>query len=212
MLDLDFIRENTEKVKSAIKNRGLSIDLNKLLDLDNQRRKILQEIDELRHKKNIFSDEVSRLIAEKKDPKEKVNQSKTVAEEVKSLENKLCDFQQQFGSFILNIPNIPHESVPVGDASCNKIVRSWGKVREFDFTPRTHLEIGEHLDIIDFPRATKLTASNFSLFKGDGARLQRALISFMLDLHSGKHGYKEIWPPALVNRSSMTATGQLPKL
>ncbi|MCX5657481.1 MAG: serine--tRNA ligase [Candidatus Omnitrophica bacterium] len=213
MLDLNFIRENTEKVKTAIKNRNLKIDLDVLINLDIERRKVLQELDELRHDRNIFSEEVGRLMAEKKDAKEKIAQSKTVAEKIKQLETKFYEIEKRMSTLVLNIPNIPHESVPVGkDASSNKIVRSWGKVREFDFTPRTHLEIAEHLDIVDFPRSAKITGSNFILFKGDGARLERSLINFMLDLHTKKHGYKEIWPPALVNRASMTATGQLPKL
>ncbi len=213
MLDLKFIRESPDRVRTAIKNRGVKVDLDSLLKLDAERRKILQELDELRHKRNALSDEVSKLLAARKDAKEKIAQSRIVAEKIKKLEEDLSDIEEEADILVMNVPNIPHESVPIGpDASYNKVVRSWGKQREFDFTPRTHLELGEHLDIIDFPRAAKLTGSNFALFKGDGARLQRALINFMLDLHTQKHGYKEIWPPALVNRSSMTATGQLPKL
>jgi len=213
MLELKFIRENPDKVKTAIKNRNLKIDLDALLNLDAERRKILQELDQLRSERNILSDEVSKLMAAKKDAKEKISQSKSVGEKIKSLEEKSAEIEKELDILVLNIPNIPHESVPVGpDASHNKIVRSWGKVREFDFPARTHLEIGEYLDILDLPRASKLTGSNFVLFKGEGARLQRALISFMLDLHTTKHGYTEIWPPALVNRASMTATGQLPKM
>ncbi len=213
MLDLNFIRENTEKVKAAIKNRNLKIDLDVLINLDAERRKVLQELDELRHERNIFSEEVGKLMAAKKDAKEKIALSKAVAEKIKQLETRFSEVEKGMNTLVLNIPNIPHESVPAGkDASFNKIIRSWGKVREFDFTPRTHLEIVEHLDIVDFPRSAKVTGSNFILFKGDGARLERSLINFMLDLHTKKHGYKEIWPPALVNRASMTATGQLPKL
>jgi seryl-tRNA synthetase len=213
MLDLKFIRENPDKVKMAIKNRNLKVDLEGLLKLDSERRKILQELDRLRSERNMLSEQVSKLIAAKKDAKEKIVQSKSVGDKIKDLEAKLAEIEKQMSNQILNIPNIPHESVPVGpDATYNKIVRSWGKPREFDFTPRTHLEIGGHLDILDLPRASKLTGSNFVLFKAEGARLQRALINFMLDLHTQKHGYKEVWPPALVNRASMTATGQLPKL
>ncbi|MCM8783953.1 MAG: serine--tRNA ligase [Candidatus Omnitrophica bacterium] len=214
MLDLKFIRENPDKVRIALKNRGMKDDLlNDLLRIDTERRGLLNDLEELRRKRNLLSDEVGRLLQDKKNAQEKIIESKKVGSKIKELEGDLDSLEKKLKNLLLNLPNIPHDSVPVGpDASYNKIVRSWGKPRDFTFTPRTHLELGEYLDIIDFPRAAKLAGSNFVLFKGEGAKLQRALIDFMLDLHTKKHGYKEVWPPVLVNRTSMTATGQLPKL
>ncbi|MGE4357016.1 MAG: serine--tRNA ligase [Candidatus Omnitrophota bacterium] len=214
MLDLKFIRENPDKIRTALRNRGLKEDLlDNLLQVDTKRRELLRDLEELRRKRNLLSEEVGRLIQEKKNPQEKIAESKKVGEKIKEREEVLDKLETELKDLLLNIPNIPHDSVPVGpDASYNKIVRVWGEPRKFSFTPRTHLELGEYLDIIDFPRAAKLAGSNFVLFKGKGAKLQRALIDFMLDLHTKKHGYREIWPPALVNRASMTATGQLPKL
>ncbi|MCM8798834.1 MAG: serine--tRNA ligase [Candidatus Omnitrophica bacterium] len=214
MLDLKFIRENPEKVRKALKDRGMSGEiLENLLHIDAERRALLRDLEDLRHQRNLISEEISKLLQNKENSQEKIMEAKKIGEDVDRLEGRLSQLDEKLKDLLLNIPNIPHESVPVGtDSSYNKVVRTWGEPKEFDFTPRTHLELGEYLDIIDFPRAAKLVGSNFALFKGDGARLQRALIDFMLDLHTKKHRYKEIWPPALVNRMSMTATGQLPKL
>lgn len=212
MLDIKFIRENLEPVKTAIKNRGMKVDLAEFINLDKKRKQVLLKLDELRKEKNIANDEISALLKEKKDPKKKIKTMKVIAEEIDELEKEDKDANIKLKEVLLNIPNIPHESVPIGDAKANKIVRSWAEPRKFDFSPRTHIELGEHLDIMDLPRAAKIVGSNFVLFKGAGAKLQRALIDFMLDLHTQKHGYKEVWPPALVNRQSMTGTGQLPKL
>ncbi len=212
MLDIKFIRENLGIVKAAIKNRGMKLDLGEFIALDKEKRQVQLKLEELRREKNIANDEITKLLKEKKDSKKKIKAMKVIAEGIDSLEEKEKEIDMKLKNILFNIPNIPHETIPVGDATANKVVRSWGKPREFDFTPRSHMELCEHLDIMDLPRAAKITGSNFVLFKGDGARLQRALIDFMLDLHTKKHGYKEIWPPALVNRQSMTATGQLPKL
>lgn len=213
MLDLKFIRENTDKVKKAIKDRGLAVDVDGLLSLDEKRRRILKEVEDIKHKKNVASDEIAKSLKEKKDAKTKIAEMKAISEKEKKLEDDLKVIEKELQEALFNIPNIPHESIPVGkDPSANKIVRQWGKERKFDFEPRTHLELGEYLDILDFLRAAKIVGSNFPLFKGDGAGLERALINFMLDLHTKKHGYKEIFPPFLVNRASMTGTGQLPKL
>lgn len=213
MLDLKFIRENTDKVKKAIRDRGIMVDIEGLLSFDEKRRTILKEVEDIKHKKNVASDEIAKLLKDKKDAKAKISEMKAISEKEKKLEEDLKAIEKELQGELFNIPNIPHESIPVGkDASANKIIRSWGKEKKFDFEPRTHLELGEYLDILDFPRAAKITGSNFPLFKGDGARLERALINFMLDLHTEKHGYKEIFPPFLVNRASMTGTGQLPKL
>ena len=213
MLDLKFIRENTDKVKKAIKDRGLTVDINRLLSLDEKRRKVLKEVEDIKHKKNVASDEIAKLLKGKKDAKAKIAEMKAISEAEKRLEVELKTVEKELQGALFDVPNIPHESIPVGrDSSANKIIRQWGEQRKFDFEPRTHLQLGEYLDILDFPRAAKIVGANFPLFKGDGARLERALINFMLDLHTKKHGYKEIFPPFLVNRASMTGTGQLPKL
>ncbi|MEK6727947.1 MAG: serine--tRNA ligase [Candidatus Omnitrophota bacterium] len=212
MLDPKFIRENIDLVKETIKKRNLKLDLNALIKTDNSRRRLLVELEELRARRNKANDEISALLKEKKDPKPKISSMKAISEKIGALEIKLKEFDTELEKLVLTIPNIPHSSIPVGDAGCNKIVRSWGELPKFDFKPATHIEISQHLDIIDLPRATKITGSNFILFKGWGAKLERALFNFMLDLHTKKHGYTEIFPPFLVNRASMTGTGQLPKL
>ena len=211
MLELKFIRENLDLVREALKRRNLNLDLDNLLEIDNKRRKVLAELEELRAKKNKANDEISRLLKEKKDPKEKIGSMKDSASAINSLEKDLNNYDPLIQRILFSIPNIPHSSVPAGDASANKIIRSWGEPKKIE-KARSHIELAEHLDIIDFERAAKISASNFILYKGDGARLERALYNFMLDLHTSKHGYKEIFPPFLVNRASMTGTGQLPKL
>ena len=211
MLELKFIRENLDLVREALKRRNLNLDLDNLLEIDNKRRKVLAELEELRAKKNEANDEISRLLKEKKDPKEKIGSMKDSASAINSLEKDLNNYDPLIQRILFSIPNIPHSSVPLGGASANKIIRSWGEPKKIE-KARSHIELAEHLDIIDFERAAKISASNFILYKGDGARLERALYNFMLDLHTSKHGYKEIFPPFLVNRASMTGTGQLPKL
>ncbi|RKY32806.1 MAG: serine--tRNA ligase [Candidatus Omnitrophota bacterium] len=212
MLDIKFIRDNLELVKTSIKNRGLKIDLEEIIQIDNSRREVLKELDSLRAKKNEANREISALLKAKKDVKPKIAAMKEAADKIDALEAKLKEINPSLESSLLNIPNIAHYSVPVGDASKKEISSSWGKKRDFDFPPVSHIELAENLDIIDFPRATKISATNFILYKGWAAKLERALINFMLDLHTKKHGYTEIFPPFLVNRASMTGTGQLPKL
>jgi len=212
MLELKFIRENLDLVKDALRKRNSKLEIDGLIELDDKRRKVLLELEDLRAKKNLANDEISKLLKEKQDPKEKIASMKDIAIRIDSLEKELKEHEPQLSRMLLNIPNIPHASIPVGDAGANKIVRSWGEPKRIANAARSHIELAEHLDIIDFTRATKLTASNFILYKGDGARLERALYNFMLDLHTSKHGYKEIFPPFLVNRASMTGTGQLPKM
>ncbi len=212
MLDIKFIREKLDAVKKSIQDRSLKLDLDGLIKLDDSRRKALTELEDLRAQKNKANDEISALLKAKKDAKLKIGSMKKTAERIDQLEDELKEISLELDKLLLVIPNIPHASVPVGDASCKKIVRSWGELPKFDFKPASHIELSQHLDIIDFGRAAKITGSNFILYKGWGARLERALINFMLDLHTKKHGYTEVFPPFLVNRMSMTATGQLPKL
>ncbi|MDD4894985.1 MAG: serine--tRNA ligase [Candidatus Omnitrophica bacterium] len=212
MLDIKFIRDNQDAVKKSIKERNLKLEIDGLIKLDDSRRKILSELEELRARKNKANDEISALLKEKKDAKDKIASMKKTAERAGQLEAELKEVNLELDKLLLAIPNIPHSSIPVGDASCKKEVRSWGELPKFDFKPATHIELSGRLDIIDFVRATKITGSNFILYKGWGAKLERALINFMLDLHTQKHGYTEVFPPFLVNRASMTGTGQLPKL
>ena len=212
MLDIKFIRENQDLVKKSIKDRGLQLDLAGLIEVDQSRRDILVALEELRRQKNIANDEITHLLKEKKDTKRKIEAMKSTSKKIDELEGRLKDSQEKLNQLLLVVPNIPHTSVPVGDVSANQTVRSWGKLRKFDFPVLTHVEIAEASDMIDFSRAAKITGSNFVLYKGWGARLERALINFMLDLHTRKHGYTEVFPPFLVNRRSMTGTGQLPNL
>ncbi|MBU1998119.1 MAG: serine--tRNA ligase [Candidatus Omnitrophota bacterium] len=212
MLDLRFIRENREVVEKALRDRASKLTLDELFSLDESRRKILVEIEGLRAEKNKANDQITALLKEKKPAVSVISSMKVIAERIDKTEAGLRALDDQLSSILFIIPNIPHSSVPVGEPDKAKIVRSWGKPQEFDFKPLSHIDIAQRLDIIDFNRASKISGSNFILYKGQGAQLERALINFMLDLHTKKHGYTEVFPPFLVNRASMTGTGQLPKM
>ncbi|MDD2688611.1 MAG: serine--tRNA ligase [Candidatus Omnitrophica bacterium] len=212
MLDIKFIRENTDLVKKSIQDRGINLKLDAFIELDNARRKNLSELEGLREQKNKANAEISLLLKEKRDAKPKIVSMKEISDRIDDLEGKLKEIDSELNKILLTIPNIPHVSIPRGDASSNQIVRTFGDVPKFDFPAVTHIELSQHLGLIDFGCASKITASNFVLYKGWGAKLERALFNFMLDLHTAKHGYTEIFPPFLVNRASMTGTGQLPKL
>ena len=205
MLDIKFIRENPDIVKKSIKDRGMKLDLKELLDLDRGKRKMLIEAEELKAEKNKASK------GGKPGP-EIIAKMKSISQKISDLDAKVGEIDQKIGNLVLNIPNIPHDSIPIGSPEANREVRKWGKAPKFDFNPKSHIELGKNLDILDFPRSSKISGPGFCLFKGLGALLERALINFMLDLHTKEHGYKEIFPPFLVNRASMTGTGQLPKL
>ncbi len=213
MLDLKLIRENPDKVREAIKNKREKTDLDLILNLDEQRRKILVEADRLKQKRNEYSKLIAQLIKERKKTDKEITEMKTVSDKISILDQNLRDVEKQLEHWLLRVPNVPHSSVPVGqDEGANQLVREWGEIKKFNFKPLPHWELGQILGILDFPRASKISGSGFILFTGKGALLERALINFMLDLHTQKHGYKEIFPPFLVNRDSMTGTGQLPKL
>jgi seryl-tRNA synthetase len=212
MLDLKFIRDNKDVVKEAIKNRGYKLDIDELLKLDEERRKNLLEVEGLKSQRNKANDEISALMKEKKNPKELIASMKSVSQKIAELDKKVEELDEKIAKITYIIPNIPDKSIPIGGPENNKIVKSWGKNPNFSFNPKDHVKIAEALDIICFGVATKISGSNFILYKGLGARLERALIAFMLDLHTKKHGYTEVFPPFLVNRRSMTGTGQLPKL
>jgi seryl-tRNA synthetase len=212
MFDIKLIRENPDQVKQGLAAKNVVIDLTALGEKDAKRRGLLLRLEELRNRKNAANDEITAIIKEKKDPQEKISSMKGIAAEIDQLEPQVKEIDSEIDQHLLRIPNIPHESVPVGSPEKNKIVRTWGELKKFNFKPKTHMELAEALDIIDFKRATKISASHFILFKREGALLERALINFMLDLHTREHGYVEVFPPVLVNRDSMTATGQLPKM
>jgi len=215
MLDLKFIRENADRVRKMLQDRNALDSLNDLDDLlqcDEERRVLLPEAEELRHRRNEASKKMAVLKKEGKDDPVLVKELREIREKIREIEETISAHEERIRDIVLTIPNMPHPSVPIGeDPSGNVIVRSWGEMPEFDFEPAPHWEIGETLGILEFERASKLAGSNFVLFKGPGARLERALISFMLDLHTQKQGYIEISPPFLANRMMMTGSGQLPK-
>jgi seryl-tRNA synthetase len=211
MLDIRFVRENTESVMKAMRDRGFDFSLDAFLQEEKERRELLLKVEELRNRRNVVSDEIGRLKKEKKDAAAQLEEMKGVSAAIKELDESLRELDERTTSFLLEVPNIPHESVPVGsDEKDNREVRRWGEPRRFDFEPLNHWDLGEMLGIIDFERAARIAGSRFSLLKGQGAKLERALMNFMLDLNTGK-GYTEVFPPILVNRQSMTGTGQLPK-
>ena len=212
MLDIKRIRENIDKVKEGLKAKRAEVDLGAILDLDKQRKEILLKVEALRGKQNAANDEIGRIIKEKNDPKEKIVAMKAISQELDQLAPKLRDAETKINETLIGIPNLPHDSVPVGGPDKNVVVRTWGEPKPFDFKPKTHVELAEALDIIDFKRAAKISGSNFVLYKREGARLERALFNFMLDLHTREHGYTEVFPPFLANTASMTGTGQLPKM
>jgi seryl-tRNA synthetase len=213
MLDLKFIRENVERVKEAVKNKNEKTDIDLILSLDEKRRSLLSEGDELKHQKNLVTEKIAQMKKARQDAKEEIDRMRKVSEQIDSLDEELKEVEEKIDRLLLTVPNVPHSSVPIGfDEDSNVVVRSWGEVPKFDFEPRPHWELGQILGILDLPKAAKVTGTGFLVLTGRGAKLQRALINFMLDLHTKKHGYKEILPPFMANRSSMIGTGQLPKL
>jgi len=212
MFDIKLIRDNPEVALKGLAAKKFKADFKGILKFDEHRRRLLGELDELRSQKNKANDEISQLLKEKKDPKAKIASMKGIAAKIDKLEPKVKDFQTQINAQLIGIPNLPHESVPQGGIALNEQVRTWGEPVSFDFKPKTHLEIAETLGIIDFKRGAKIAGSHFILYMNEGARLERALFNFMLDVHTTEHGYREVFPPFLVNRESMTGTGQLPKM
>ncbi|MBI4372687.1 MAG: serine--tRNA ligase [Candidatus Omnitrophica bacterium] len=214
MLDLKFIREEPEAVKAGLAKKGLKPEeINRLLELDSKRRALLQEVEALKGKRNRANDEISRAKQEKKDPASLINEMKALSQKIDNIDMIVGDIDSNIANIVYSIPNLPDKSTPGGnDAKSNKVVREWGKPIKLPFKAKEHIELGAKLGWVSFERATKIAGSGFALFQGEGAHLVRALINFMLDLHTKKHGYSEVWPPALVNRMSMTGTGQLPKM
>lgn len=212
MLDIKIIRQNPDAIKTALKNRGADADLAGFLKLDEQRRNLLYEVEQLKSKRNQESEEIAKKKKAGESAEELIARMKEVSRKIKEMDEQVNDVETKLQDILLTIPNIPDDSVPVGkDDKDNVEVRRFGEPTTFDFEPKAHWDLGEDLDILDFNRAGKITGSRFTVYKGAGAKLERALINFMLDLHTEKHGYKEILPPFIVNRDSMTGTGQLPK-
>ena len=209
MLSLQFIRENPALVREALGKRQSGEDIDDILAFDERRRSLLTEVEALRARRN----EVSREIGKTGErPPQLIEEMRQIGDRIKSLDEQVGEIEEQLNDLLLRVPNIPHPSVPIGkDESGNIEVRSWGEARKLDFTPKPHWELGESLGIIDFERGSKLSGTRFYVLKGLGAHLQRALISFMLDLHVQEHGYTEMYPPFMVKRECMVGSGNLPK-
>ncbi len=213
MLDPKFIRANPELLKKAVKDKGEKADIDEFLALDEKRRHIIGEVEKLKAERNAASAKVARIKGEKGDASEIISQMKTVGKQIDDLDNRLKDYEERISDILLSIPNIPHQSVPVGQSDEDNVeIRRCGEIRSFDFAPRPHWEIGEMIGGLDIPHGAKVSGSGFYFLTGPGAKLERALINLMLDLHSGEHGYTEVMVPYLVSEDSMRGTGQLPKL
>ena len=213
MLDLKFVRSNSDVVRDSLIRRGEGTDaLDALLAADEKRREILVEVEELKRRRNQASEKVARLKRTGADASEIIDEMKGVSDHIRGFDEELAAVETSISELLLGIPNIPHESVPTGrDDSENVEIRRWGQPRAFEFEPKAHWDLGVALDILDFERASKITGARFAIYKGMGSRLVRALVNFMLDLHTAEHGYTEVFPPFLVNAASMVGTGQLPK-
>ncbi|VAW32687.1 Seryl-tRNA synthetase [hydrothermal vent metagenome] len=213
MLELRFIRENIGLVKDKMAYRGMdSTRIDRFVELDKERRELLTEVEGLRNKRKTVSQQIAKLKAKKEDAADLMADMRQVGGRIKELDGLLSGVETELQQIVMEIPNLCQDTVPGGkDDNDNVELRRWGRERQFSFTPKEHWEIGEALGVLDFERAAKLSGARFAVLKGMASRLERALINFMLDLHTEKHGYEEVLPPFLVNTASMTATGQLPK-
>lgn len=212
MLDLQYLREHPEEVRQRAKLKNVDVDVDTILRVDANRRETLQRAESLRHERRKLSEDIGKRIKAGEDAEPLKEQVRRLGEEIKILEDEAAELEAELKNLLLRVPNLPHESVPVGkDESQNRVVREWGEKPTFDFTPLPHWEIGEKLGIINFEQGSKITGSGFIVYANAGARLQRALINFMLDMHVERHGYREVYPPFVVSREAMTGTGQLPK-
>ena len=212
MLDLKFVRSNLQDITTMIHNRGYDLDLSQFEQLDNERRERLSVLEALRHHRNKVSDDIANMKKKGEDASGVISEMKAVSSKIKEKEKELPRFVEEMEQLLQLIPNIPDKSVPVGrDEKDNPVIRAWGEIKDLEFEPRPHWEIGESLGILDFACAAKLSGARFALYRGAGAALERALINFMLHIHTTEHGYTEILPPFMVNAASMFGTGQLPK-
>jgi len=211
MLARDFLREHTDDYRLALKNRGAKVDLERFLELDGERRRTIASVEQLKNQRNVASQEIAALKKNKEDASAQIEAMKRVGDEIKELDARVGEIEEELNNLELYFPNVPDASVPVGpDETHNRIERTWGEKPQFAFTAKPHWDLGEALGIIDFDRATKITGARFAILSGAGAQLSRALMSFMLDTHTSK-GYREILTPFMVNADSMRGTGQLPK-
>ncbi len=212
MLSVKFVRDDIEAVRRGLAKRGLEVDFGPFLEIEARRRKFLAESEALRGERNRASEEVARCKRSGQDAAEIIARTKSVGDRIRELEEEVRACEAKVEEFLLYLPNLPHASVPEGTCSDdNPVVRTWGEPRKFAFEPKAHWDLGESLGLIDFERGTKITGARFTVLMGQGARLERALINFMLDVHTREHGYTEVLPPFLVNRDSMRGTGQIPK-
>jgi len=213
MLDAKLIRSEPDKVRQSLINRNADTALlDRFLELDEQRRTTLYEVEKLKAERNTVSEEIAKMKKAKQDATSEIERMREVSQRIKQMDADVAEVEARLSESLLNLPNLAHESVPVGkDESANQILRTWGEPRKFDFEPVPHWELATTLDIIDFERGSKISGSGFILYKDLGARLERSLINWMLDVHTREHGYTEVFPPFLINRTSMTGTGQLPK-
>ena len=212
MLDIKILRSNPGLIKEALEKRGTSINLDEFLDLDEKRRQKLAQVEVLKNQRNVVSKDIGKLKKEGQNADDLVEEMAKVGDKIKALDDEVRVIDEKMEEIIMVIPNIPHSSLPAGpDESYNRLERTWGQPPVFNFEPKAHWEIGEKFNVLDFERGAKVTGARFTFYKGLGARLERALINFMLDVHITEHGYTEILPPFMVNRQSMTGTGQLPK-
>jgi len=212
MLEVKFVRQYIEHVEISLQNRGETVDLETFKQCDAERKALLLEIEDLRHRRNVVTEQIAAMKKNKKDTDDLVAEMRDVGDKIKALDLHLSENEDQINQILFRIPNIPHQSVPIGkDSSENPVVKKMGSLPAFDFEPLPHWTLGENLKILNFEVASKITGARFPLYLGAGARLERALINFMLDIQTTKHGYKEVLPPFIVNRDSMTNTGQLPK-
>lgn len=213
MLDIKLVRTDFERVEKALRDRNHPLDeLNQLPELDVQRRELLQETEQLKNRRNVVSQDVAKKKKAGENADELIAEMKDVSDRIKALDEQLREIDEQLEHLLLYIPNLPHESVPLGESEDDNVeVRRWGDVPQFDFEVKAHWDLGVELDILDFEAAADVSGSRFVYYKKLGARLERALINFMMDLHADEHGYSEMLPPYIVNSNSMRGTGQLPK-
>jgi seryl-tRNA synthetase len=212
MLEAKYIRDHLDEVRERLSLRGQAINLDQFVLIDGERRKAIQEWERLRALQKKVSDEVSKKKRDGQDASELIEEMKKVAQDLKGLDGIVEEREKALQDFLLLVPNLPHSSVPVGKESADNVeVRRWGEIPKFDFEPKAHWDLGEELGILDFKNGAKITGARFTLYWDLGAKLERALINFMLDLHTREHGYREVLPPFMVNRTTMTGTGQLPK-
>jgi seryl-tRNA synthetase len=212
MLDIKFVRDNLEKVQTALQNRHSKMNLSGFKELEKKRRTILGEVEVLKNQRNTVSKQISEMKKNKENADNLVGEMRKVGEQISTFDNDLKEVELGLREIMLNIPNVPNDDVPVGkDENDNPEVRKWGEPKQYDFIPKPHWEIGEDLDILDAERAAKVTGARFTFYKGMGARLERSVINFMMDLHANKHGYTEMLAPYIANKASMIGTGQLPK-